>query len=412
MPLTALHDGGDEVLDATACSDRHWATVHKVSPRVSLRCRACGHPMHAKVSPRGTRFFAHDRKVPDCPAAGETPLHRLLKGILADGIRAAGWSAVVEATPGSGDVGGWRADVLAVDATTGRRVAFEVQLAALTIADARSRTARYSADEIQTIWLTTRSAPWVWAVPGCRLEQVAADDAIEPPAFAVVAGLAKLVDDVWENPPPVALQRVIAGVLASTIVAFVIGHVHEELPHGQGTRMLWHHEATALVPSAHVPRGRKLARDQARAEARANAEYERDRADRARHRSNLDALYDRQEHLVPIAVAHATDALATGEYVWIGIPATRLLPGTVVGRFSAAGNEKTAQGATVWIGRNRDALRLFAVCSPVASLASAGLGASWRRRHVRVYVAQANEAKRVAAALGCSASSLHLVERR
>ena len=100
------------------------------------------------------------------------------------------------------------------------------------------------------------------------------------------------------------------------------------------------------------------------------------------------------------------DALATGEYVWIGIPAIRLLLGTVVGRFNAPDNEKTAQGATVWIGRNRDALRLFAVCSPVASLASAGLGASWRRRHVRVYVADANDAKRVAAALGCSASSL------
>lgn len=52
------------------------------------------------------------------------------------------------------------------------------------------------------------------------------------------------------------------------------------------------------------------------------------------------------------------DALATGEYVWIGIPAIRLLPGTVVGRFNAPDNEKTAQGATVWIGRNRDALRL------------------------------------------------------
>lgn len=84
---------------------------------------------------------SHDRKVPDCPAAGETPLHRLLKGMLADAMRAAGWGAAVEATPGSGDVGGWRADVLAVDATTRRRAAFEVQCAPLTIADARSRIA-------------------------------------------------------------------------------------------------------------------------------------------------------------------------------------------------------------------------------------------------------------------------------
>jgi hypothetical protein len=412
MPLTALHGSGDDVIDATACSDRDWAAVHRVSPRAPLRCRACARLMHAKVSPRGTRFFAHDRKVADCPAAGETPLHRLLKGMLADTIRAAGWSAAVEATPGSSDIGGWRADVLAVDATTGRRVAFEVQLAALTIADARSRTARYSADEIQTIWLTTRSASWVWAVPSCRLvQQPDADDATATPGFAAASGLAKLVDDVWELPPPVDLQRVIAGILASTIVPFAIGDLREEVPHGQGIRMLWHDDATALVPSAHVSRGRKLAHKRERAEARTRAEAERIHADRASHRRNLDALYERQEHLVPIAVAHATDELSHGEHVWIGVPPTRLLPGTACGRVSAAGNEKTAQAATVWIGRARDGLRLFAVCAPVAGLVTTRLAASWQRRRVRVYVAEENEAKRVAAALRCSTSSLHLSKR-
>ena len=332
--------------------------------------------------------------------------------MLADAIRAAGCSAAVEATPGSGDIGGWRADVLAVDATTGRRVAFEVQLAPLTIADARSRTARYRADEIQTIWLTTRSAPWVWAVPGCRLvQQPAADGATASSGFAVAAGLAKLIDDIWEIPPPVDLQRVIAGVLASTIVPFAIGDVHERVPHGQGMRTLWHDDATALVPSAHVSRGRTLARDRECAEARARAEAERIRVDIASHRRNREALYERQEHLVPIAVAHATVALGTGEHVWIGVPPTRLLPGTALGRLDAAGNEKSAQAATVWIGRKRDTLRLFAACAPVAGLVTEGLAASWRRRRVRVYVAEENEAKRVAAALRCSASSLHLSKR-
>jgi hypothetical protein len=302
--------------------------------------------------------------------------------------------------------------VLAVDAMTGRRVAFEVQLAALTIADARSRTARYSADEIQTIWLTTRSAPWVWAVPGCRLvQQPHAVDATPPPGFAAAAGLAKLVDDAWQIPPAVDLQRVIAGILASTIVSFAIGDLREEVPHGQGMRMLWHDDATALVPFAHMSRGRELARERERAEARAWAEAERIRADRATHRRNLDALYERQEHLAPIAVAHATDALGPGEHVWIGVPPTRVLPGMACGRVSAAGNDKTAQAATVWIGHDRDTLRLFAVCSPVAGLVTAGLAASWRSRRVRVYVAEENEARRVAAALRCSASTLRLSKR-
>jgi hypothetical protein len=105
------------------------------------------------------------------------------------------------------------------------------------------------------------------------------------------------------------------------------------------------------------------------------AEAERIRVDRANHRRNLDALYGRQEHLVPIAVAHATDALGTGEHVWIGVPPTRLLPRAPLARVNAAGNDKTAQAATVWIGRDRDALRLFAVCAPVAGLVTA----AWRR---------------------------------
>ena len=71
VPLTAIR--ADDVLDATVCTDDAWEAVHKARPRARLLCRACAQPMHAKLSPIGTRFFAHDRKVPDCPQP-EKPL--------------------------------------------------------------------------------------------------------------------------------------------------------------------------------------------------------------------------------------------------------------------------------------------------------------------------------------------------
>lgn len=403
MPLTATY--ASDVIDATACTDTAWDAVYKTRPRALLHCRACEQAMHAKLSSRGTRFFAHDRKVPHCAAAGETPLHRHLKAALADAIRAAGWTAAVEATPDRGDSGGWRADVLAVDDRSGRRIAFEAQLATMTVADAQARTARYAADAIQTIWLTTRHAPWVWSVPGCQLQDTTPADARQPPTFAVTRGLAKLADDGWIFPPPLPLPRLVAGVLAATIVPFTIDYVREELAHGKTARWLWHANATGLVPATHGARARRLANERAADAARANADAER-------HRSNREALYVRQDRVLPVAAADAAAALHVGECVWAGVPATRVLADVAVDRLSAAGNERTARAATIWIGRDRQALRLFAVCSPVASLITPGLAASWTRRRVRVYVAERAEAVRVARAIGCPPETLHLVDHQ
>ena len=408
MPLTAEH-GGD-VVDATACSDAAWAAIYKTRPRALLLCRACAHAMHAKLSPRATRFFAHDRTVADCPATGETPLHRLLKTLLAEGVRAEGWSAVVEATPGERDAGGWRADVLAVDTSSSRRVAFEVQLAAQTTADAQARTARYRIDDIDVIWLTTRNAPWLWAVPGCRvLEVTTTDHAGGRPGFTVTQGLAKLVDDTWTVPPPVPLARVVTGVLTATIVAWALKRVCDAVAPGTKERPPWRHEVVGLVPARQLERGRELDAQRAREEARADAEAERRSADALRRHAYIEALYERQEHLAPVAAA---DAAGAGNVVWAGVPATLAPPGSALGRVTAAGNEATARAAVIWVGPEWQSLRLFAVCSPVASLITPRLAASWRRRGVRVYVADPTEAARVARALNWPASDLHLVERR
>jgi hypothetical protein len=65
--LTALRGSAKGMIDATACTDRDWEAAHKVSPRAALRCRACAHPMHAKLSARGTgssRTTARSRTAP------------------------------------------------------------------------------------------------------------------------------------------------------------------------------------------------------------------------------------------------------------------------------------------------------------------------------------------------------------
>ncbi|MGW9029332.1 hypothetical protein ACWGQ5_35450 [Streptomyces sp. NPDC055722] len=58
---------------------RGWEDVHRVRPLAPLVCDECQHPMHAKVSPAGMRFFAHAPGAPDCASAGESLPHHLLK---------------------------------------------------------------------------------------------------------------------------------------------------------------------------------------------------------------------------------------------------------------------------------------------------------------------------------------------
>ncbi|WP_283112057.1 competence protein CoiA family protein [Streptomyces halobius] len=159
MPLTALHDNL-RVLDAT-CDDLDagidWDTIYRARPRAPLRCTACHISVHAKLSPRGRRFFAHDSAAPRCPTNGESPEHRRLKRALALAARQAGWRAdVLATTPG------------------GRRLALEAQLSPITYTDITARTYRYATSNVEACWITDTDAPWLLTVPSL---QVTTDDA-------------------------------------------------------------------------------------------------------------------------------------------------------------------------------------------------------------------------------------------
>jgi hypothetical protein len=168
-----------------------------------------------------------------------------------------------------------------------------------------------------------------------------------------------------------------------------------------------HDEGHALVPSIHARdyEAQQRAKEEAAARrgAREEAEAARRRREEEQHRRNIERMYARQQHLLPIAVAAAARiALKTNESVRLGVPATlhRHDVGPAINFVSAIGNERTAYGAAVWLGVHRDHLRLFAVLAPAANQIEPDLAASWKRRGIRVYVADDREAARLLQALG------------
>ncbi|GAA4027263.1 competence protein CoiA family protein [Streptomyces plumbiresistens] len=172
MPLTArLHEHGtlDATVDGLGCG-LAWEAVYRVQPRLALACAQCGGPMHAKVSGRGGRFFAHDRRTTACAADGEAEEHRSLKRALAAAARQAGHQAQLEVSAAHG---GWRADVL-VTAAAGRLTALEAQLSSAPLDDVLARTRRYQDDGVGVVWFTHRAARWLDHVPAARAYRPAA----------------------------------------------------------------------------------------------------------------------------------------------------------------------------------------------------------------------------------------------
>ena len=358
MPLTALQRG--KQVDSTACTDEVWAALYRASPRAVLTCRACGTAVHAKVSPRGLRFFAHDRLTPSCPTTGETPEHLGLKKSIAELVRAAGGTAIIEALPRPEDTGGWRADVLGVGAS-GHRIAFEVQLAAMTTTEGTERTEKYAGDGIQTVWVTTRSAPWLYTLPGVQ---------VGPHHDALIAqeGVAHLVDGAWQ---------VDQGSLADLMpqwLAGLMGHTTGvRLSEQRPTRWLYRTEAVVCAPVRDIRRWTHQQEQRQAAEQQA-------RAEREAYARNLQALYNRQERLLQVVVPEVAARGGNGDRVWLGVPATPWDGHLPVALRDALGNEKTGQGCVVWAGQSRDSLTLRAVVCPVANAVGPGLGRNWQSR--------------------------------
>lgn len=155
MPLTTYALDRDVVLDASrgegdVGGGLSWAQLLVDKP--PMECRECREAMYAKggESKSVRAHFAHKKRSPSCPSNYESADHLELKRRCAEWIREAGWRAHLEY---SGPGGEWRADVLAEDPQSGRRVAFEIQLSAQTAEQARHRTERYRDAGIECVWI-------------------------------------------------------------------------------------------------------------------------------------------------------------------------------------------------------------------------------------------------------------------
>lgn len=385
VPLTALSEG--EVIDATICSDDDFARVHRVRPRAILVCRECGAPVHAKESKYGLRFFAHDRQQSGCTSAGESPEHRALKRWIADVVRRLGWAACLEEGPGPCDFGGWRADLLAVNPEGTRRVAFEVQLASMPATEGAERTERYERDDIETVWITTRHAPWLLAIPGVRVIEFDAERSCDP---KVDRGLVAMVPGwrQFEN-SQVSLDFFVQSYLKSEIIPRRLVSYDEEYHYGDQPRSTFH-------TPAHVFMTIKNSVEHDARERRMAEEIEREEL----HQHHIRELARRQAALLPEVVDEAMRHAVEGDQLSVGIQTSWTRPRYWMPGHPAEGNEKTAFGIPVRLDRVDGSSRLFAVVCPVAGRISSGLARSWIKRGVRVYVESEAEATRVANAVG------------
>jgi len=268
-----------------------------------------------------------------------------------------------------------------------RRVAFEVQLASMTANEGAERTERYERDHIETVWITTRHAPWLLAIPGVR----AIEFDVEPPCDPKVdRGLVAPISGwrQFEN-SQVSLDLFVQSYLKSEIIPHRLVSYDEEYHYGDQLRSTFHNPAYVFMSTKHS------VEHDAR-ERRIAEEIEREEL----HQHRIRELARRQASLLPGVVDEAMRHAVESDYVSVGIQTSWTRPRYWMPGHPAEGNEKTAFGIPVRLDRHDGSSRLFAVVCPVASRISSGLAWSWVKRGVRVYVESEAEATRMAKAVG------------
>ncbi|GAA4522584.1 hypothetical protein GCM10023191_102040 [Actinoallomurus oryzae] len=231
MSFTALHPELGRI-DATLADlgqGLEWENVYRTRPRIWLTCPECGHGVHAKLSPRRTRYFAHDPgRSPDCQLSVESADHHLLKLVLAEAIRRAGWSADLEVPAPDG---AWRADVMATSPTSDEdRMAWEAQLSPITDDDIQMRTDRYAADDIDVCWVSSRDrVPWLCTVPAIAVNPASPPAAAE--RWMVHDGLVRFdyARGGWVQVDDVTLATFVRWVLGDGLVFHAIGRRYRRI---------------------------------------------------------------------------------------------------------------------------------------------------------------------------------------
>ncbi|MFI6505847.1 competence protein CoiA family protein [Nonomuraea typhae] len=292
MSFTALHPERGRI-DATLADlgqGLAWESVYRTQPRIGLTCPECGHGVHAKLSPRRARYFAHDPgRSPHCRLAVESADHHLLKLTLAQAIRGAGgWSADLEVPASDGS---WRADVMATCVADGSRVAWEAQLSPITDDDIHMRTDRYAADDVDVCWVSSRDrVPWLCAVPAIAVTP--ADPPTAAERWMVHDGLVRFdyTRGGWVQVDDVPLATFVRWVLGRGLTFHPIGRRYRRihLPGGAATRrrsVSWTTQRSIDAEAKHeAMRQQQEAAKSAREEQARVAEEDRKQVERERQR--------------------------------------------------------------------------------------------------------------------------------
>jgi hypothetical protein len=277
-----------------------WSAVHKVRPRVALRCTDCGHGMHAKVSARHKlRHFAHDPgRLAECAWLNESLEHHLLKLELATRVRDAGWHAELEVRAADGS---WRADVLASAHDGTRRIAWEAQLSPITDDDIRERTERYRHEGIEVCWVNPAetAVPWIGKVPSIRVRDPRGED-----SWAVVDGVAGFDFErgAWITVDDVDLTKFIWWVLNQKTIPHQVLPRYRNIERSSSRayrhrQMIWTTQRSIDQETRHeVKRQRQEARKRQQEEKQRQAEQHR-KEEEARQREAVLKEEERQRKI-------------------------------------------------------------------------------------------------------------------
>jgi competence protein CoiA len=146
MPLSAIVNG--ETVIGPDLSGTEWADLaaqHKHGLAVTMAC--CGAPGHLRRSKQGLQHFYHATGT-GCGYAEESPEHLGLKYLVYRTCRDAGWETHTEYPAPDRS---WIADVLAEK--DGRKIAFEIQISAISLDELAERDRKYRDAGIESYWL-------------------------------------------------------------------------------------------------------------------------------------------------------------------------------------------------------------------------------------------------------------------
>lgn len=143
MPLSAYINGERQI--APLLDSSEWEALRARKPAIELGC--CRSRGFMRVSKLGTQHFVHARRSDACTTAPESAEHLLLKSIILEAVRNAGWDGDVEVCDPNA---GWRADVMATKSKL--RVAFEVQLSTIPFSELAARQQAYTDSGVRGCW--------------------------------------------------------------------------------------------------------------------------------------------------------------------------------------------------------------------------------------------------------------------